>query len=1854
MNNKFFNKKYRQMNAHLKTKTTSKSKITALLSLLLLLNFATAWGQETVNNQSATFGCGKTYHVSATDADTYTFTNNTGQAITISNITVNTLYSYYSDWGGNITRSYDYVKINGTSYGNAPDGYPTNGNTNLCYNDYITTYRKTQDGITVQIASGQSATFEIEKNIYYYFTGECSAGFSFTVTTPPYCPTLSETIATTDGATSATLSWSEVSTDATYSVAVTQNGTPYNDGTHSDGTYSAGTAGTDESLTLDNLPNGTYTWTLTSIADGCTVTCDTRTFYVIDKLDCIDQDSLVPQNGTVLGSRWVSWDPVPYADKYTIYLAPTSVGIGNVTNPSSAIYTTTTTSTEHLLPMIPQGDYYWTVIPENTALGKKANNCPINTFTIRYASADDHDISPSTQGKEFFFSLMENGYDDRSTSMDKYTAIIAPKEDAIVTFYYYENKTQDTFHVRSGRTREITLQEALVYHDTPGGQLNRTVRVTSTADISLYIANEAENSFDASIVLPTTALGADYMIQTFPNSDETTYPRYACFMVIATEDDTEIEISGSNSSHINPGSPSVILDKGESYFVKSTTHASTNNDLSGIKISVKHRNGHPEDECKTIAVFNGNTLTGVPTSKNDNHDHLVEQAYPISNWGTKFAITSTDGYISYTNDADADYIRITAAEATTGTINDGTTTPFNLAAGATLTYQLSRSKGSCYIETVKPVACYLYQRSASQFGNNDNMGDPSMVWIAPIERGIEKITFSTFKATNIRDTNHWVNIVIPADALDIRTSGRDERKTVWLGNTDITQKFQTNGTLNYVKGSNDKYAYARVKINHGTYTVYSNCGAKMVLHVYGLGNVRGYAYNAGSAAVPYKSTFSIGDGEREFDMTALPADYHFCSGQEYIFRVSSNGDMDSVIFDFQNGERKTLKGITSTNNTVNHTITEGGDYKITAYVFSTVYNHDLCQKEIVVDTVEDHTYVFLSSSETVNDSVCFGVPYTYTRDIYTFDTAGRLTPDTYTHEFNTSYTGDLELTIDDARSQYGCEIKLKIKLKVFGEMKPGNIGTREIKCQEGAGGSLNLSVTELTDSVSASGGPSDAHYEWQKGTIESVSGTDTTWNWTTITGQTEATYIVVEAGRYRRVYKSGFCNQEYFSNEIFVKQAGSFDPGDHIDETIEVCNYQTVTRTIGGSIASSSILGNATDGYYVVVPNNGNNETIYLSFQWQKAEGTLPATDAGWSDITTDGNGYNYNINSTFTTNTYFRRLIDATGSSCELNLSMGVFGIVVKPDYNVSIKKLSGCHDQNNAKAVFDIKYADSTTGNFNISYAGPVGTTSGTAVANGNKYETGTMYQGVYYTYTVVDATYGCEKTDTINIANPTALGVATISDSDVEKACQGSEIQLPIPAITGGDKPYSVTITSTGLGITEARPIQVEVNTNDATTTAYNVPMDVTPEAKTLGYVIKDVNNCRVASDQTVVTIEKVPAFDLSNTELSSCEAANVNATITATVTNATGSPKYDYEIDYGTGFNANDKLSATHTFGAATPGGGLPQDVYNITVTDENTTKKCSASKEHEIKSNFVPTVVLVVPELTMIATNQYSGCPNKDITVSVSAINGTAIGSIANNTYQYSIDGSNYGDEYSFQAETSNECGSQTISVYVKEVSTGCVFKQDLSIIIEDGIDPTIDASLTNMDVTTYFCPTYTVPEAEDIKNNIKDYIDDNCASDDDLSVSVTPNTGEFNVTDGAQPVTITVEDLCGNTATKSITITPKPWPNFKINGTATDGSDNNCYCHGDNIVLEAVLENGTAIEDTYDGAKSYRWYKDGSSEPITDGGRYSGAKTNELKISSAVDGDAGEYTLVIIDKNDCPKEATITICVHQAIEFNLE
>jgi len=1810
MNNKFFNKKYRQMNAHLKTKTSFRSKITALFSLLLLLNFATAWGQMiTVTNQSATFECGKTYNVSATTAGTYTFTNNTGASITINEITVNTLRRSYD---------YDYVVINNNPNGNTNNGYSYSA---ACYTrNGIGTYERQVVINNVQIASGQSATFEIVNDISSNRKANCTpAGFSFTVTTPPCCPTLTAPAdnAVIASGNSVQFSWEAYTGAASYTLYL-NNLQVANDITATSYTYNT------------TLQDGTYTWKVES--NNGSGDCETRTFTVCSGISCAT--NLQPADGTVLTDRLISWDAVECASSYEVFVTPTSVPVNQMyaknADNTYKYLVAEPTSTQYHLPILAEGEYRWVVRPKNAA-GQVAEGCETHTFKIQYQSSNNYAVTPSTQGREFLFSLMQNGYYNNdgtsgNDNNDRYTAIIAPKANATVTFHYYADPTQNqTYTVNAGETKEISMPESLVYHNDVGDQYkNRTVRVTSTADISLYLANEADNSFDASIVLPLSALGQNYMIQTFPNdpySTGATGEDRSCFMIIADRDNTTVNISGSHSNQIQPSATSVILNEGESYFVRSTDY--NYNDLSGLKIDVAINS--PEDDCKTIAVFNGNVVTCIPNTLNNNRDHLVEQAYPISTWGTKFAITSTDGYETGVNNRpDADYIRITAAEATPGTINDGTTTTtFTLAAGATYDYTLNRSTGSCFIETDKPVACYLYQRSATSNNTNDEMGDPSMVWIAPIERGIEEITFSTFAADGIEDEDHWVNIVIPIEAIS-------DGQAVMLKRPDGTEEnirssFMTGTNYNYVAGSGDKYAYARVKINHGTYTLRSIGKGKMVIHVYGLGEVRGYAYAAGSEAVPYKSNFLVGDANGGMiDIATLQdPDFHFCSGSEYTFMINSNSpNVDSVKIDFDDGSPIKTINLTVGETSVKHTMPNPGPYEITAQVYYTIYNNELCQEEVIVETVRDYVFIFFNEAETIRDTVCKGTNYTFTRKYWVSDADSGLVQRTYKKTFQ-NVTEQQTVTVT-GKSEYGCDISITFILDVYSEITAGEITSNTIECMSG-GGNIGLSVVQLQDSVSATSNDPNAHYQWQKSDTESGP-------WEDITNQTGESYIVTQNGYYRRAYIAA-CSTAY-SNVLQAEATGAFNPGTPIDNTVRICSNETLPATTLGVQPSNT----EYDGEGNMVLIGGGNYRVL--FQWQQS------TDGGatWSNIS-GATSYNYTIpTSSYTQSTSFRRLITNVGP-CTINLSSGNYNVVVKPTFEYTETIVKGCPGENNASVEFEVTGG---SGIYRVYYTETAGSTTvdyhATSLGDGKYiFRNLTNTGSASYAFTIEDEIHGCEKTETITIGAPDPLD---IGNAAAVKGCQGATINIDIPEISGGtgEGTYRIEVESSVLNINE----EVTADPYSAT-----IPGDAAAGTHTVIYKVLDAAGCYKTSTQNVLTIYANPVLELSKTNISDCQ--NPNGTITATVTNAPADGTYMYTKNTDAAVSGTTSKQFT----------GLTHGNYTIKVEDNN---HCIATGSVTIEDNLDLTIATSVTDMedNSILTDGFNViCPKTDYKVNVTQVNGANTpvldGETSQSLYEYSFDGGNtFSTNYSYTTISPNTCNDQNINVVVMEMSSHCKDEQNVQVIVQDLEDPEMAPTLTAIEKEVYFCTQYTFNIA-DYAETILNATNDNCAANADLQVTTSPSMesivlsvynddNSIKTTD----VTFTVTDLCGNDSERKITITPKPWPNFKINGTATDGTDNNCYCHGDNIVLTAVLEDGTAIGGTYDGAKSYRWYKDGSSEPITDGGRYSGATTNELKISSAVDGDAGEYTLVIIDKNDCPKEATITICVHQAIEFNLE
>lgn len=1953
MNTKHNSIKHLNMNHTPQRITPRRAKLPLLAAVLILFNIASAWGQQPVymnrytHNQTTPMSCSTTYTLtlsgsqSQNDSRNHTFTNTNG-AIKVEEFTFTALRQRNNN---NNNNSFDYleIRINGassdTSYGNTTSGV----NWDQCSSGRNSTYYTAQITIpsfTVEPdANGQaSVQFRFVESVNDQ--DGCSHPNFVATIKPICCPdcpnTLTEELTTADGATSATLSWGEVSTDATYSVAVTKDGTPYNDGTHSDGTYNRGAT---ESLTLDNLPNGTYTWILTFIAEGCTVSCEERTFTVIAcptltspadgatittgepllqwnampgataynvyikndgddtytthtvtatsyampcsqysngtytwrvvpvvngtevagltcpertfaknaSLDCVKAASLYPRYNTIdtLGKRWLSWDPVPCADKYEIYVAPAaSVSPTDIlTSDDTRLFTTD--DTEYLLPIVPEGNYYWTVIPVNTKGTTittddiKAQGCGVYTFCVRYETSSDHSVSPSTQGQDFFFSLMENGY--QNARGKKYTAVIAPKESGWVKFHFYARGIDTVINVTKNETATITLRESDVHHVSVGDTYkNRTVHVESNVDISLYIANEATNSFDASIVLPTHALGTDYMIQTYVNGIHNsgyTTPTSAnpCFMIIGTKNDTKVRITGPKDkiTALRPEPTNVTtennisyydidLNEGDSYFIR--THYDRNNDngrvldLSGLRVTVVPRTGHPEDSCKTIAVFNGNTLTRIPAVTTNNMDHIFEQAYSINNWGTMFAITSSDGYqyaSGYNNQPDVDYIRITAAEAATGvtiyktgadgTITTTTTTITN--AGGTYEFTLPRSDGSCYIKTTKPAACYLYQRSGYAISGYD--GDPSMVWIAPIERGIEQLTFSTFSATGIANTDHWVNIVIPADAL----STTDQSKFVKLDGTNISGSFAP-------LSGNPDYMYARRKINHGTHTLVSEGKGKMVLHVYGLGDVRGYAYAAGSAAVPFRSSITLASGDGPaVDVETVPSDYHFCGGVTYRFNTNStSSNVDSVWFDFDDGKGIQKLIIAKSPTGLEYELPARDEvYNITAYIYSTIYDNELCQNSIVVDTVKDKALVFVPANEHIYDTVCNGTPYTFKRSYWTYNNDGVL--EEHFVEFTSdAVTEQMDPITINGYSEFGCPLQIVFHLTVYPAVDGGSIEKEEVECKESS-----LSITKLVNKVSASGGDPSAHYQWQK--LEDG-------NWVDITGQTSDSYTVTAAGTYRRAYLSDCGDAHSTSTDtIVVEHAGSFNPGTHIDDTVNICYGSTFSRMLGGDIGSSSIYLH-TDGKYYT-PIEGETYDVPVPMQWQDS---VPGGQ--WKKI--DGaTAYNYTIpTETFTQTTYYRRIITGVGS-CGLAMNMGVFGVILKPMFEATPKVLQGCYGENNAVVNFAISGG---SGNFTVTYSGP---TSGTATLENGVYKCSPLRQGTSnYVFTIKDNVHGCETT-VGNIAIPSPAKI-TITQPLGISACEGTLIQIPVPAITGGAPNYSVNMKSSGLEIPSSGITINNVGANTTSTYSYQLPSNVEAHTApyTIQYKVTDAEGCTEDEDFDVVTVKAIPQFDLISEDVTKC--LDPDGKIRATITNHTEGTIYDYYID--TERKANDVSATTYEFTS------LFQGVHTIRVTANN---QCSAEQTATVSDNLQLDVVLSVSGATK-SGEVYYACPKAQVTIDITEINGNALagdGGVAS-SYEYRFsDAGNYGATYSYTPTTATSCNNTLeIPVHVKQSETGCV-DDDLkvTIITQDNTKPVISGDFGNVDVTTYFCPTFQVPN---LTAQVRKATTDNCTDTADLNVTQTIASGDYPVSGGAKTITVTVTDLCGKYENRGITVTPKPWPLFAIGGD----SHPDCYCHGDNITLTPVIDtNDQGIAEYVDA--SYKWYKikDNDGAIILDVNNISAdtpalAETKELVINSAKVADGGTYRLTITDPNGCTSSADITICVHDPIEFHLE
>ncbi len=475
--------------------------------------------------------------------------------------------------------------------------------------------------------------------------------------------------------------------------------------------------------------------------------------------------------------------------------------------------------------------------------------------------------SPSTQGMEFFLGFMRNGYRSCNGSAfnENLTVIASAQRACSVTITNPNTGWSTTRAITANGLVNITIPAGQAYSTESDTIENKGFIITSTDTISLFLANEATNSFDASFVLPTSSLLDEYVVQNHVPmiSNNSTCPdrNKSVFLIVATEDNTVIDITVKKATL--RGQPAnvpftIVLQRGQSYQVISAL-GGENGDFSGSHIKAR--------DCKKITVFNGNVLTTIPDYLSNGLDHIFEQAMPTAYWGKEFVVTSSAFR------SGGDFVKITALEDNTQVRQNGALLT-TLAARSSYMFLLSSYTGASFIETSGPAAVNLYQTTSDFDGST--LGDPSMVWISPVEQQIKDITFGTFAAQSI--TVHYVNVVTKTSDIG----------SIMLDNNSISSSFSV------VPGNRD-YSYARVPINPGTHRLNSNTG--FTAHVYGFGNAQGYAYSVGSSTLNLTREIYLND----IASFQIDENYFVCLSDSIKLDIISNTQFDSIAWDLGNG-----------------------------------------------------------------------------------------------------------------------------------------------------------------------------------------------------------------------------------------------------------------------------------------------------------------------------------------------------------------------------------------------------------------------------------------------------------------------------------------------------------------------------------------------------------------------------------------------------------------------------------------------------------------------------------------------------------------------------------------------------------------------------------------------------------------------------------------------------------------------------------------------------------------------------------------------------------------------------------------
>ncbi|MCE7996194.1 MAG: PKD domain-containing protein [Roseivirga sp.] len=440
----------------------------------------------------------------------------------------------------------------------------------------------------------------------------------------------------------------------------------------------------------------------------------------------------------------------------------------------------------------------------------------------------------STAGTDFWFGFMQNLDGSLESSLEIFITAAQPANGTIAV----PGQGLINFQVLPGETfkYEVASERNNPYAASGSERIeNKGIHITADADVSVFAFNRRFRSADASIILPTPALGSQYYVASYfehAPSNDIYGDRFSDseLLVVGVEDNTRIRIKptvrtlgGRQAGRFFE----ITLDQGEVYQVKAQ------GDLSGTLIETVAA----QDECngQKFAVFGGNQWTRVSDDTCYNAatsefgqiggafagDHLFEQMLPVTTWGRDFTVlpfeTRDGGYL----------VRMTASRPNTVITVNGSEEVVLAEPGDFETINTNEPLG---LSANFPIQVAQFSKSLScdlpfdEFGP----GDPFMLMVSPNEQTFRQITFNAL-ASDVID-RYFLNVITPTE----------EVGGVLLNGNSVSSEFSP-----FVPNPDISVAVIEV-VKGQDITLTSSDERGFIAYVYGFGPIESFGYVAGS------------------------------------------------------------------------------------------------------------------------------------------------------------------------------------------------------------------------------------------------------------------------------------------------------------------------------------------------------------------------------------------------------------------------------------------------------------------------------------------------------------------------------------------------------------------------------------------------------------------------------------------------------------------------------------------------------------------------------------------------------------------------------------------------------------------------------------------------------------------------------------------------------------------------------------------------------------------------------------------------------------------------------------------------